>query len=201
MSTPQSLLKGVEADEISLTFPDNMSYKEYEKVMKGLGQIADFSTLRLPFYIGDAIVFGQSKFPDIYSQAVEFTGLSEGTLHNYAYICRNVPKKIRREKLGIAIHQEVAQIKDETRQSSFLSEAELNGWTKIELRKAIKGEIPSKALPDKMPSFREDPYRIDVFEEWYKDNEEKLAQAEDEYTAYRLVWNAGIKLGKEYSKD
>ena len=196
MNTPQPFLKGVEAGEASLTFPEGISFKEYEKVMKGLGQIADFSTLRLPFYIGDAIVFGQSKFPEIYAQAVEFTGLSEGTLYNYAYICRNVSKEIRREKLGIAIHQEVAQIKDQERQSRFLSDAEINGWTKLELRKAIKGEVPTKALPDKMPDFREDPYRVDIFEDWYKDNEEKLAQAEDEYTAYRLVWNAAIKIFK-----
>lgn len=200
MSDPIGLDKlekrGVKAMEAYLELPDDMSFKEYEKLMQGLGAIADFSTIKLPFYIGDAIIFGQEKFPEIYAQAVEFTGLSHGTLYNYVYVCRNVPKHIRREKLGIAIHQEVAQIKDEARQSGFLSDAELNGWSKLELRKAIKGEPPTKALPDKMPDFREDPYRVDLFEEWFTENESDLAQAADEYEAYRKVWNAGIQVGR-----
>lgn len=188
--------KGVKAEEASLTLPDEMSFKEYENLMKGLGSIADFSALRLPWYIGDAIIYGQSKFPEIYAQAVEFTGLSAGTLYNYVYICRNVAKHVRREKLGIAVHQEVAQIKDEARQSDFLSRAELNGWSKLELRKAIKGEPPKTAVPEKMPDFKEDPYRIDLFEEWYSENEERLANAEDEYSAYKTVWDAGIQIGR-----
>ena len=187
--------KGVKAGEAFLELPDDMEFKDYEKLMQGLGAIADFSTIRLPFYIGDAIIYGQNKFPEIYAQAVEFTGLNPGTLYNYVYVCRNVAKHVRREKLGIAIHQEVAQIKDEGRQSEFLSQAELNGWSKLELRKAIKGEPPKSALPDKMPDFKEDPYRVDLFEEWYTENEEDLAQSHDEYEAYRKVWNAGVKVG------
>lgn len=187
--------KGVNAGEAYLDLPDNLTFKEYEKIMKGLGSIADFSALRLPFYIGDAILYGQKFFPEIYAQAVEFTGLSHGTLYNYVYICRNVSKKVRREKLGIAIHQEIAQIKDEGRQAEFLSQAELNGWSKLELRQAVRGEAPTKAVPDKMQAIEKDPYNSNIFNEWYEDNEEVLARAESEYQAFKKVWNAGVAFG------
>ena len=53
--------KGVKAGEAFLELPDDMEFKDYEKLMQGLGAIADFSTIRLPFYIGDAIIYGQNK--------------------------------------------------------------------------------------------------------------------------------------------
>jgi hypothetical protein len=70
----------------ALLAAEKTEFKEWEKLMKGLGAVADFSTLQLPWMIGDALIFGQAKFPEIYAQAIEFTGLSQGTLYNYVYM-------------------------------------------------------------------------------------------------------------------
>jgi hypothetical protein len=185
--------KGVHTDEVSMTFEDSLGFEEWSKVMKGLSVVSDFSSLRLPWMIGDAINFGMGKWPERYAQSVEFTGLKQETLYNYTWICRSVPRQVRREKLGISVHQEVASLKDLDRQDYFLSQAEVNGWNKMELRAAVKGKPPKKALPDKMPDFTRDIYSVESFEEWYKENEEMLAQQEEEYMAYRQVWNAAIE--------
>jgi len=187
--------RGVHTDEVSMTFEDGLSFEDWSKVMKGLSVVSDFSSLRLPWMIGDAINFGSAKWPERYAQAVEFTGLKQETLYNYTWICRQVPREVRREKLGISVHQEVAAIRDTSLQSKYLSDAEINGWTKLELRAAIKGNAPTKAVPDKMPDFKEDPYAIEPFDDWYNENEETLVSAEDEYACYKKVWNAGVAHG------
>jgi hypothetical protein len=187
--------KGVHTDEVSMTFDDSLGFEEWSKVMKGLSVVSDFSSLRLPWMIGDAINFGMGKWPERYAQAVEFTGLKQETLYNYTWVCRQVPREVRRERLGISVHQEVASIRDTDRQSKYLSEAEINGWTKLELRAAIKGQAPKKALPEKMPDFKQDPYAIEPFEEWLKDNEDTIRLAIDEETALKTAWNAGVAHG------
>jgi len=181
---------GATTDEISMQFPDKLNWDQYEAIGKSLAQIADFSNVSLPWYIGDWLNYGEAKYPDRYNQAVKFTGLAYSTLCNYAYTSRHVPRHVRRPTLGISIHHEVASLKDTERQDELLRQAEENGWSKQEVRAAIKGKAPTKALPDKMPSFDKEPKKLITFEEWYSEHEEDLAQAEDEFAAYEIVWHA-----------
>lgn len=192
-------LPGVKTTEVSMTLPPTMKFEDYDKIGRSLAGISDFSSLRLPWYIGAWLNYGEDRFPDRYSQAIHFTGLSYQTLCNYSYTDRHVPVHVRRPKLGISIHHEIASIKDTEKQDEILRAAEENGWNKAEVRAAVKGKAPQKALPDKMPSFREEkeesPVKLTTFEDWYFDHEEILAQAEDEYSAYKIVWEAARQKG------
>ena len=185
-------IPGVKTTEVSMILPDKLTFEMYDNIGRSLASVADFSALRLPWYIGAWLNYGENKFPDRYSQAIHFTGLSYQTLCNYSYTERHVPVHVRRPSLGIAVHHEVASIKDTEKQDEILRAAQENGWNKSEVRAAVRGKPPKKALPDKMPSFREEeqPTKLITFDDWYFDNEEILSQAEGEVAAYRIVWEA-----------
>lgn len=189
----------VQVEGNSLVIPDNLKFKDYERIGKSLGKVCDFSQTRLPFLIGDWINFGMDKFPDIYEQALEFTSLNPGTLYNYAWTCRKVPSFVRKDALGIGIHQEVAKLTSTEEQRRWLADAEINGWSRTDLRKAMNGQKIGPALPkrvrpweeiEKARAAKENPRPIRTFEEWYDENEERLAVSVSEHAAYRIVWSA-----------
>ena len=182
--------RGVRTDAVSLNIPDDFEFKDFEQIGDGLTAIAEFSHLKIPWYIGDWICYGQKKFPDTYEQAIEFTGLKVGTLYNYAYVCRNVRPNIRRETLGLAVHQEVAKIKDEEKQSEWLSKADTEGWTKMELRRAIQGLEPRK------PIKVDDIVVKQSFDEWFTmEVENHLLDNLDGKDRYRFIFEQGCKIG------
>jgi len=173
---------GITTDDRGMILPDKLSFDDYEKVGKSLAGLAGFTHLRLPWLVGDWMNYGEAKFGEKCAQAVEFTGMSWGTLSNWSYTARNVPRPVRNPNLGISHHHEVAPIKDPSRQQELLGMAEELGWTKHKLREAVKGPTEQKK--------KDNPHRMVTFEEWYSENEETLALAEDEYEAYKIVWEA-----------
>jgi hypothetical protein len=186
----------VKVEGNALMFPDNLPWKEYEKIGKSLGAVTDFSYRKLPFMIGDFINYGRVKFPDIYSQACEFTMMDPGTLYNYAFACRRVPAHLRRDSIGIGIACELAKLTDEAEISRWMSEVDLHGYSRTQLRKLMKGEPIGNALPDRVKPWeeieaeKENPRRMVSFEEWYEANEERLNEIQDQETACRVVWEA-----------
>ena len=58
---------------------------------------------------GDWIKMGMEKYPDMYTQAMDVTGLSLGRLRNLKSLCDRVPHHIRNPNLTISHHECVAQ--------------------------------------------------------------------------------------------
>ncbi len=91
------------------------------------------------FWLGDLLEFGERKFGDKYTAAIEATGLAEQTLTNAAYVARHVPIERRRQNVPFSHHAEVASLPPE-KQEEWLEKAESNGLTRDQLRSGIQAE-------------------------------------------------------------
>jgi hypothetical protein len=141
------------ADEVSLTLTDpDMKIEAWEALGRFLGSI----DRRARWYIGDWLIFGESVYGEDAAQGVESTtrerydeaarttGLDHGTLMNIRSVCAKVARSRRRKELGFWIHAEVSPLEPEE-QSQWLQKAIDSGWTRNELRDAIreaKGGLP-----------------------------------------------------------
>lgn len=144
------------ADEVSLVLTDpDMPYERWEDLGRFLGSIDK----RSRWYIGDWLNFGEAVYGESaaqgveattserYSEAERVTGLDHGTLMNIRSVCAKVPRENRRKDLGFWIHSEVAKL-DAAEQPRWLDAAIENGWSKTDLRDAIRAEKNPPAEDD-----------------------------------------------------
>jgi hypothetical protein len=89
------------------------------------------------WWLGDWLVFGQSKYGRRYQQAVATTGLEYQTLRNYAVVARRFEASRRRDALTFQHHAEVCAL-DDAEQDRWLDLAAINGWSKNELRRQLR---------------------------------------------------------------
>lgn len=123
------------AGPTSLTIPKDVTWAEYEAGLEMFGRMARSS----PWWIGDLLVAAEGKWGERFAQALECTGLAEGTLRTYKYISGRVRSSIRMDKLSHAHHGLVASC-EERDQVKWLQLAATNGWSVSELRDAMRGE-------------------------------------------------------------
>lgn len=134
------------ADEVSLVLTDpELPYDTWEALGRFLGSV----DRRARWYIGDWLNFGEAVYGEEAAQAVEattaeryqeaerVTGLDHGTLMNIRSVCSKIARSRRRKELGFWIHVEVAPLEPDE-QVHWLQQAIDNGWTKSELRQAIR---------------------------------------------------------------
>lgn len=101
------------------------------KIERGLGwQIGD--------WILRAIAAGIPS-PEVYDLVVAVTGFSRGGAMNYCSIARRVPSVNRRRDLPFSLHAEVAWL-SHLEQKDWLAKASENGWSRNQLRVALRGE-------------------------------------------------------------
>jgi hypothetical protein len=95
--------------------------------------IADSSA----WWLGDWLIYGQAAYPDRYRHAIAETSLDYQTLRNYAWVARRFTPNRRRERLSFQHHAEVAGL-PENEQEALLTQAELNRWSRNQLRRQIQ---------------------------------------------------------------
>lgn len=116
-----------------LQLPSNLSFAEWQRVGKQLFLISDSSA----WWLGDWLVFGEQNFPDRYRRAIAQTGLSYGTLRNYASVAHRFPVHRRHSKLSFHHHLEVASL-PEAERWRWLEKAAEGGWSKSRLRAELR---------------------------------------------------------------
>lgn len=121
----------------SLSLPPDLPFDQYEALMTMFGQLHRTSA----WLIGDGLNFGERVYGETYAQAATATGLSNGTLVNYASVCAHIPRSRRRPNVPFSTHAEVAYL-DPDEQNEWLDQAAANKWTKAELRQARKPQLP-----------------------------------------------------------
>lgn len=121
----------------SLSLPPDLPFDQYEALMAMFGQLHRTSA----WLIGDGLNFGERVYGETYAQAAAATGLSNGTLMNYASVCAHIPRSRRRANVPFSTHAEVAYLEPEE-QDEWLKQAAANKWTKAELRQARKPQLP-----------------------------------------------------------
>lgn len=147
--TTSALMKGRrkigETSEVGLTIyePLKHSFEDYLEIGRLLGN----QNRRLQWVIGDWLNLVEDIFPDRYSQAIEVTGLSYGTLMNRASICRHIPEAGRKQGVGFSIHADVAYLKPKEREK-WLSRVVKNDWTREILREHKRAEEGESSVVD-----------------------------------------------------
>lgn len=96
-----------------------------------------------PWWRSALLSYGERKYGEKYTQAVEATGLAVGTLMNEVYVANQIPPSRRREKVSFALHQEVAPLSPEE-QVKWLDKVESEGLNREELRAQIKAAKAEK---------------------------------------------------------
>jgi hypothetical protein len=91
----------------------------------------------LMWAIGDWLNYGEQKYGEMYAQALDETEYSRQTLRNAKWVAGQLSISNRQFNVSWQFYQMVASQPDNIR-NELLSQAELEGWTQDELRKAIK---------------------------------------------------------------
>jgi len=89
------------------------------------------------WWIGDLLNYGEAQFGEMYTQAMDATGLAYQTLADAKYVARRVEFSVRTENLSFSHHKIVAAM-DQKDQTRWLKKASANSWSSADLRKAIK---------------------------------------------------------------
>jgi hypothetical protein len=117
----------------SLSFPAPLAMGDWLEIGRELFVINDASA----WWLGDWLVYGQSRYPDRYKRAIEGTSLHYKTLRNYAWVARKFDVSRRHGALSFQHHAEVAGLPAEE-QDVWLARAEERGWSVSELRRQLR---------------------------------------------------------------
>ncbi|MFF8916093.1 LmbU family transcriptional regulator [Streptomyces sp. NPDC015032] len=118
---------------VMLSMPEGMTIDEWRNLGRQIHVISDSSA----WWLGDWLIFGQSNYPNRYKKAIADTSLDYQTLRNYAWVARRFTPERRRAKLSFQHHAEVTSL-PEAEQESWLTQTELHGWSRNELRRRIR---------------------------------------------------------------
>lgn len=124
----------------SLCLPAGLPFETWKKIGTCLSKVATASA----WWLGDWLVYGESRYPDRYKKVVEETSLEYQTLRNYAWVARSVDLSRRRDSLSFQHHAEVAALPAE-QQDEWLDRAARFGWSRNQLRQYLNvSRSPSK---------------------------------------------------------
>src|SRR5690349_21279091 len=100
-----------EVDEISWNAPATMTFEEWQAMGRTLYQIG----VSHIWWMGDWLNLGERRFGEMYSQALDLTGLAYETLNKYKQVSARVPKDIRQADLSWSHHFAVAYTEESLR--------------------------------------------------------------------------------------
>jgi len=124
---------------------DAVAYETWQAVGARLQSAAG----SVNWWIGDWLNYGESRYGETYTQAIEDTGLDYQTLRNCKWVAASIQMSLRGDNLSWSHHREVASLEPKEQQR-WLEKASQEGWSKSRLRENIRA---AKALT------REDPQR------------------------------------------
>lgn len=110
------------------------SFEEWEADGKRFRQLDRM----LPWLMGDWLNYGEKKWGDTYTQAMDEWGYSMSRLATCAWVCRQIPFYRRRQELSFGHHEIVASL-DPKLQDGWLHMAIDNGYSILDLKDKIAG--------------------------------------------------------------
>ncbi len=134
------------ARRTSLSPASNLTIENW----KELGERICVINTASAWWIGDWLVYGESKYPSRYKDALAGTSLDYQTLKNYAWIARKFEPRRRRDRLSFQHHVEVAALSADD-QDAWLDRAEAGRWSRNKLRRALR-EAAAASLASGTPA-------------------------------------------------
>lgn len=142
-------------------FDEDIGFEEWNK----FGKMAFVLSGAMLWYVGDWINFGEKKFGEKYSQALDCTKYDYGTLRNAAWVANRVPVHIRRPNLSWRHHAEVAKFKPED-QNTILDMAQSHDMSSNSLREFLHKQYPGL--------YKLKPAQKTTFDGWWQDYSQRL---------------------------
>lgn len=125
----------------SLEIKSGATFEEWDKI----GHTLKTFYRANKWWIGDWLNFGERKYGETFSQALDETDFEYHTLQNYKYVANRIEMSRRRDNLSFSHHSEVASLEPKE-QEKWLAMAEKEGWDRAEMRRQIRDrnrkEIP-----------------------------------------------------------
>lgn len=169
----------VELGNDHLVFRPDTPFEVWEATFKRLRS----AERAVQWWLGDALRFGESRYGEMYSQALEETDYSYQSLADAAWVAGKIETSRRRENLSFSHHKEIAALPPEE-QDYWLDEAEPEEGSKRprisrnELRERIR-DAKRQAQGDNAPplttkdlSFREMQEKADSMLQVEEDQKE-----------------------------
>lgn len=148
---PQGVLQLALWTPTSLVLPETLTYEAWQEV----GRVLDRADRSLRWWIGDWWRFGERAYGEMASQEArdgvrDETGLAYQSVANAAWVADRFEYSRRRESLSWSHHLEVAALEPDA-QDRFLDQAVAEGWSRNDLRAAIKRSRVLIAAPGSLP--------------------------------------------------
>lgn len=129
------VLSEVSWDNAALHIPEGTSFEEWSR----LGQTLRQMEKSVMWWIGDWLRFGERKYGETYTQAIEATGYSKSHLQDALYVAKAYEPSARAEDLTWTHHREAAALPPADRRH-VLDRAASEGMTTREVKAAAKQE-------------------------------------------------------------
>ena len=117
---------------VGLELPEGLSFEEWN----GIGETLKGVERSLMWWIGDWLRYGERRYGEMYSQAIDATEKSYQTLANAKFVAGKVDVSRRRENLSWGHHAEVAALPEDVA-DRLLDAAEADGLSRNALRKRV----------------------------------------------------------------
>lgn len=137
----------VSLTSVGLTVVGALGFDEWMELMSTLVRMET----AFQFAIGDALLYGEAKFGEKYSQAMDATGLSYQSLANMVWVARHVPMSNRLDGVSWTHHRVIASI-DVTDQRLLLEMARDSGMSATSLQTHISGKEPRHRVMVEVPA-------------------------------------------------
>lgn len=144
---------GVELSEVALTVKSVFRrQQDWESALRRVVRLERGAQ----WWVGDLIAYGEHRYGETYTAAIEATGRSLQTLKIYSWVSRHISPEDRRPELAWRSHRLVASLpRDE--QVEWLGRAADEGWNSEELERelrAARDDDGDFADPEADPDFR-----------------------------------------------
>ena len=130
-----SLPDNITVSETGITFTGDLAYDEWARLMETMQRL--YTSFQ--FGLGDVLNYGEAKYGEKYSQALDSTNAAYQSLANYAWVSKAVPIENRVTGLSWTHHRVAASLNYDNQRRTLQLAASQN-MTVQELIYHIKGE-------------------------------------------------------------
>lgn len=157
-----ALLAGAaEIGRTGLVLNRELSFDEWTQLGAGLQRLEG----GVQWALGDWINYGESRYGEKYTQAVDDTGYTYQGLADLAWVATRIAPSRRRERLRFSHHREVAALEPDE-QDQLLAAADEGRWSVQAIRESVrtfKAQLTSGTSEPEVPTpTRELPVKVTV---------------------------------------
>jgi len=136
---PALSIEGFQATASGLIITGDPIYEQWAAYGQGVLMRAQDA---LDWNFADWLIWGESHYPDIYTQAIDLTGRSYGYVRNIKSVGKAIPPSRRPDNMPLSIAAAVVSIENIEKQDELLQKASSEGWTRAILRQAVRDLRP-----------------------------------------------------------